>query len=110
MKTLVAFGVLSLLFAIIEWCWPAIQGYFFGRHTWIMSLPKTVQVLMALVLGDLIGYWGHRLFHGRTLWKFHAVHHASVELDPARLRRQGRGDARRLAGTDGLPVPMTAAR
>jgi sterol desaturase/sphingolipid hydroxylase (fatty acid hydroxylase superfamily) len=26
-------------------------------------------------------YWMHRLFHGRRLWRFHAVHHSSVDLD-----------------------------
>lgn len=33
------------------------------------------------MLGDLIGYWTHRLFHGRMLWRFHAVHHCSIEVD-----------------------------
>ena len=33
------------------------------------------------LLGDLLGYWIHRAFHSRTLWKFHAVHHSSTQLD-----------------------------
>ena len=26
-------------------------------------------------------YWSHRWFHGKTLWKYHAVHHSSEELE-----------------------------
>jgi len=26
-------------------------------------------------------YWIHRAFHRRAMWKYHAVHHSSVELD-----------------------------
>ena len=38
-------------------------------------------LLELLVLGDLIGYWVHRWFHSRRLWRFHAVHHSSRRLD-----------------------------
>jgi sterol desaturase/sphingolipid hydroxylase (fatty acid hydroxylase superfamily) len=44
-------------------------------------LPLWLQAMLILALGDLIGYWMHRLFHGRRLWRFHAVHHSSVDLD-----------------------------
>jgi len=43
--------------------------------------PAGIQVLEVLILGDFIGYWSHRAFHGRQLWGFHAVHHSSRELD-----------------------------
>jgi len=59
----------------------AIKAYVETRHTWASSLPFVLQAALVIVLGDFIGYWGHRLFHGRTLWKFHAVHHASLKLD-----------------------------
>jgi sterol desaturase/sphingolipid hydroxylase (fatty acid hydroxylase superfamily) len=26
-------------------------------------------------------YWTHRLFHGQRLWKYHAVHHSSEDLE-----------------------------
>jgi sterol desaturase/sphingolipid hydroxylase (fatty acid hydroxylase superfamily) len=45
------------------------------------TLPGGLQVLAILAVGDLIGYWTHRLFHGRTLWRFHAVHHGSTQVD-----------------------------
>jgi sterol desaturase/sphingolipid hydroxylase (fatty acid hydroxylase superfamily) len=44
-------------------------------------LPLWLQAVLILALGDLIGYWMHRAFHGRRLWRFHAVHHSSVDLD-----------------------------
>lgn len=44
-------------------------------------LPLWLQAVLILVLGDLVGYWMHRVFHGRRLWRFHAVHHSSVDLD-----------------------------
>jgi sterol desaturase/sphingolipid hydroxylase (fatty acid hydroxylase superfamily) len=47
----------------------------------IATLPIGMQALAAFVLGDFIGYWTHRWFHGRRLWPYHAVHHSSVEVD-----------------------------
>ncbi|MEA3210683.1 MAG: hypothetical protein QOE70_3740 [Chthoniobacter sp.] len=47
----------------------------------ILALPKWLQAVAILVLGDFIAYWSHRWFHGRRLWPFHAVHHSSQELD-----------------------------
>ena len=44
-------------------------------------LPMWMQAALILVIGDFIGYWMHRWFHGRTMWRFHAVHHSSVDLD-----------------------------
>ncbi|MGE0852955.1 MAG: sterol desaturase family protein [Hyphomicrobiaceae bacterium] len=45
------------------------------------QLPLWLQAVLILVLGDFIGYWMHRWFHGERLWRFHAVHHSSVDLD-----------------------------
>jgi sterol desaturase/sphingolipid hydroxylase (fatty acid hydroxylase superfamily) len=45
------------------------------------QLPLWVQAVAILVGGDFIGYWMHRWFHGRSLWRFHAIHHSSVDLD-----------------------------
>jgi sterol desaturase/sphingolipid hydroxylase (fatty acid hydroxylase superfamily) len=43
--------------------------------------PLGLQIFEVLLLGDLVGYWVHRLFHGRRRWRFHAVHHGSKDLD-----------------------------
>jgi sterol desaturase/sphingolipid hydroxylase (fatty acid hydroxylase superfamily) len=45
------------------------------------ALPPAVQIAAILLIGDFIGYWTHRLFHGRALWRFHAVHHGSTQVD-----------------------------
>jgi sterol desaturase/sphingolipid hydroxylase (fatty acid hydroxylase superfamily) len=38
-------------------------------------------VPLILLCADLLAYLTHRLFHGRTLWRFHAVHHSSTHVD-----------------------------
>jgi sterol desaturase/sphingolipid hydroxylase (fatty acid hydroxylase superfamily) len=43
--------------------------------------PVWLQALEIFVLGDLVAYWMHRLFHGKSLWAFHAIHHSSTEVD-----------------------------
>ncbi len=30
---------------------------------------------------DMILYWSQRCFHGARLWKYHAVHHSSDQLE-----------------------------
>lgn len=44
-------------------------------------LPLWQQAALMLLIGDFIGYWMHRWFHGAWMWRFHAVHHSSVDLD-----------------------------
>jgi sterol desaturase/sphingolipid hydroxylase (fatty acid hydroxylase superfamily) len=51
-------------------------------QTSISELPYWVQIPMAIVLSDFGVYGMHRLFHAVPwLWKFHAIHHSSEELD-----------------------------
>lgn len=51
----------------------------------VAAQPAWLQAIELLLLADFIGYWTHRLFHGRgwggRLWKIHAVHHSSEDLD-----------------------------
>ena len=47
----------------------------------VAQQPLGWLVLEVLVAGDFVGYWTHRLFHSSRLWKIHAVHHSSTELD-----------------------------
>jgi len=48
----------------------------------IQSQPIWAQTIEVLFLGDLLGYWMHRIFH-RTgiLWPIHAIHHSSEQVD-----------------------------
>lgn len=43
--------------------------------------PIWLQAIEMIVLGDFIGYWMHRWFHGGWRWRFHAIHHSSTHLD-----------------------------
>ncbi|MBS0490521.1 MAG: sterol desaturase family protein [Proteobacteria bacterium] len=43
--------------------------------------------LAVLVIGDLIGYWRHRLQHSPALWPAHAIHHSDRELSWFSLNR-----------------------
>ena len=52
-----------------------VRDMFAGRH-------PVVQVALVLILGDFCAYWGHRAQHRfGWLWRFHAVHHTSTEVD-----------------------------
>jgi len=43
--------------------------------------PVWLQAIEVLIIGELVGYWMHRLFHRGRLWAFHAVHHSSTQVD-----------------------------
>ena len=43
--------------------------------------PWWLQGLEMVLIADFLGYWEHRLFHRRALWRIHAVHHSSEQLD-----------------------------
>jgi len=58
-----------------------LLAFYQDGHGPLAALPLWLQVAIFLVGSDLIMYWSHRLFHGPTMWKYHAVHHSSKELD-----------------------------
>ncbi len=46
------------------------------------ALPALVQIAIAVILADFCAYWGHRAQHRiPLLWRFHAVHHTSTEVN-----------------------------
>jgi sterol desaturase/sphingolipid hydroxylase (fatty acid hydroxylase superfamily) len=46
------------------------------------TLPAPVSISLAVVLVFVGSYWGHRLTHTvPQLWRFHAVHHSSEQMD-----------------------------
>jgi lathosterol oxidase len=48
----------------------------------VAAQPLALQFLEAVALADLCQYGVHRLFHAVPwLWRFHAIHHSSRELD-----------------------------
>lgn len=44
------------------------------------TLPLWAQAAFTFILSDIILYWTHRLFHGKALWKFHAIHHSPTHV------------------------------
>ena len=48
----------------------------------IAALPLTVQFVAVLLCADLAEYFIHRAFHQvPVLWRFHAIHHSSLDMD-----------------------------
>jgi sterol desaturase/sphingolipid hydroxylase (fatty acid hydroxylase superfamily) len=47
----------------------------------LSTLPLWLQAAMAFILSDIAIYWMHRWFHGKRLWRFHAIHHSSPHVD-----------------------------
>jgi len=47
----------------------------------LKALPFWGQVIVYIVVADFLFYWAHRMFHGRSLWRFHAIHHSATEVD-----------------------------
>lgn len=53
---------------------------------WI-GWPVFGVVLVAIILGDFVGYWRHRFEHNSFLWPSHAVHHSDTEMTWLSLER-----------------------
>lgn len=58
-----------------------IARYFQNGHGPVSELPYWSQCAIYIVASDFLHYWAHRLFHRGAFWKYHAVHHSSVDLE-----------------------------
>ena len=48
----------------------------------VAALPFWLRLVLALVVGEIGSYWGHRWCHNIPfLWRFHAIHHSPVHVD-----------------------------
>lgn len=53
-----------------------------ARETSISEWPLLLQIVAFTIIADFLVYWQHRAFHTfERLWRMHAVHHSSTELD-----------------------------
>lgn len=59
----------------------AIADFYANGHGVLARQPLWLQIVFYLLVSDLALYWIHRLFHRGALWKYHAVHHASEDLE-----------------------------
>jgi sterol desaturase/sphingolipid hydroxylase (fatty acid hydroxylase superfamily) len=74
-------GLVILLMLIYREPAAGLRDMLTQRDTLLARQPLGLQAVEMLFLGDFIGYWTHRAFHRRGLWKFHAIHHSSTQLD-----------------------------
>ncbi len=52
-----------------------------GAPLWPHTWPLVTQLALALVVGEFLMYWVHRLEHEtELLWRIHAVHHSAPRL------------------------------
>jgi len=58
-----------------------LAAFYQDGHGPLARLPLWLQGVLFLVGSDFLMYWIHRAFHREPLWKYHAVHHSSEELD-----------------------------
>jgi sterol desaturase/sphingolipid hydroxylase (fatty acid hydroxylase superfamily) len=56
-------------------------AFYDNGHGPLAALPLVVQMVLFLIGEDFILYWTHRIFHGQRMWRYHAVHHSSQELE-----------------------------
>ena len=61
-----------------------LGAWLLGDHAlslWPRDSPLALQLVLALVIGELGQYWVHRLQHEWSLlWRFHALHHSAPRL------------------------------
>jgi sterol desaturase/sphingolipid hydroxylase (fatty acid hydroxylase superfamily) len=58
-----------------------IADFYMHGHGPLSRLPLWLQSVLYVVLADFALYWIHRGFHRGFLWKYHAVHHASEDVE-----------------------------
>ena len=68
---LVGFAALALV-PYLEPLLPNLDSYVHGPFRWTL----------AAIIGEVAGYWGHRMMHRVPwLWRLHSVHHSSPAMD-----------------------------
>jgi sterol desaturase/sphingolipid hydroxylase (fatty acid hydroxylase superfamily) len=51
------------------------------------TIGQVPTLLLAILVGDFIGYWRHRIQHTKWLWPAHAIHHSDTRLNWLSLQR-----------------------
>jgi sterol desaturase/sphingolipid hydroxylase (fatty acid hydroxylase superfamily) len=80
-QTIAQIGLAVILMILYRKDVAGIRAMLASRDTLLARQLLGLQAVEMLVIGDFIGYWTHRWFHSRRLWKFHAIHHSSEDLD-----------------------------
>lgn len=53
----------------------------FPQQSGTVEMHPAFQFLLSFVAIDYLYYWNHRIFHGRSCWSVHRLHHSSRHLD-----------------------------
>ena len=80
-------GTIFFAFLIATLVRQPAYGWLEGR-AWVSAVrevtalfPWWLLALVTIVLTDFLGYWSHRVLHGRWLWNQHAWHHSPKRLN-----------------------------
>jgi sterol desaturase/sphingolipid hydroxylase (fatty acid hydroxylase superfamily) len=66
--------------SIVDWCVRHLEPSW--MYSWAGALAVPERLLLAIVIGEIGAYWGHRWSHEIPwLWRFHAIHHSAEQLD-----------------------------
>jgi sterol desaturase/sphingolipid hydroxylase (fatty acid hydroxylase superfamily) len=77
MGLLIAIATLALTFTSTT----EIDDYIHHGRGPVAALSFWSQVAFYLLASDFLLYWSHRLFHGASLWRYHAIHHSAEDVD-----------------------------
>ncbi|MEI9885295.1 MAG: sterol desaturase family protein [Rhizomicrobium sp.] len=58
-----------------------LVAFFDHGHGPLSRLPFWWQLGLYLIASEFCLYWLHRAFHSARLWRFHAVHHSSEDIE-----------------------------
>jgi sterol desaturase/sphingolipid hydroxylase (fatty acid hydroxylase superfamily) len=85
------FGIAPISYPISKYLMSFLLRHFFDASTAeaivisgvppLNELPLWLQFLILALGVDVIQYWLHRLFHKSWLWRLHAIHHSSRNVD-----------------------------
>lgn len=85
-NVLVAAPVITLVASGINAAAAATEIRLVDPALW-REAPKWIVVICAVIAGDFVGYWRHRLEHSPLLWPAHAVHHSDLAMTWLTLER-----------------------
>ena len=92
-------AVVALAVAAGDWLVPR------SLDSWVGSQPLWLQVVLCTIIADLGFYAAHRLMHEVPwLWRFHAIHHSSEQLDWLAAFRVHPVDQVIVKGTSLIPI------